>query len=120
MSEGQLGVVPTAAKERVEFVDILRGLAILFILVENMAGFSGQPEGVPSMSQPIDWLVTVFVWFFLQAKSYSILSLLFGWGAAVQMERIERKGGRSLPVCPLLWVCPHRQWSNRSRLHHIL
>ncbi|MBC8264882.1 MAG: hypothetical protein H8E47_12250, partial [Anaerolineales bacterium] len=33
---------PVQAKERIEFVDILRGFALLGVLLMNMYGFSGQ------------------------------------------------------------------------------
>ena len=40
----------------------------------------------------------MLVQFLLEAKSYSLLSLLFGWGVAVQMARAEARGARFLPL----------------------
>lgn len=88
---------PTRAEERIEFIDILRGLALLAILVENMAIWSGQPHALQAVSSPVEKVAVVVILLALQAKSYSLLSFLFGWGVAVQMQRVESQGARFGP-----------------------
>jgi len=92
------GAIPVQAKERIEFVDILRGFAVLGILVANMAGFSGQPPGLQAWSGPVDRAVVMLIRFLVTAKFYSLFSFLFGWGMAVQMARAEARGVRFVPL----------------------
>ena len=77
---------PVQAKERILFIDILRGLAMLAILVENMAIYSGRPYDLQALAEPIDRAIVVLIQFLFEAKSYSLFAFLFGWGMAVQMR----------------------------------
>ncbi len=91
---------PVRGKERIEFVDILRGFALLGVLLMNMYGFSGQTAVYrnPQAASGIDRAVVVLVRFLVEAKFYSMFSFLFGWGMAMQMTRAEAKGARFRPV----------------------
>jgi len=91
---------PVRGKERIEFVDILRGFALLGVLLMNMYGFSGQMAGYtnPLPLPLVDRAVVVLVRFLVEAKFYSMFSFLFGWGMAMQMTRAETGGTRFLPV----------------------
>ena len=89
---------PTAPGERIEVLDILRGFALFGVLAVNMLFFANPfllyfAESQP-WSHPIDhgaeWLIS----FFCTGKFYSLFSLLFGFGMAVQMSRVEARGGR--------------------------
>ncbi len=95
-----LRATPVQAKERIEFVDILRGFALLGVLLMNMYGFSGQGDvyQAPQTASGIDRAVVVLVRFLVEAKFYSMFSFLFGWGMAIQMMRAEAKGAKFLPV----------------------
>ncbi|WP_187107853.1 DUF418 domain-containing protein [Sphingomonas xanthus] len=88
---------PIPTDERSALLDSLRGYALLGILVANMMVFSGWiflPEatrtglplaGFDSASELlIEWLVV--------GKFYSIFSLLFGIGFAIQIGRFEARG----------------------------
>jgi uncharacterized protein len=88
---------PVMAGERIPFVDVLRGMAMLFILVENLAIYSGQRWDPALLTQPAERATLVAILFLLQAKSYSLLAFLFGWGVAVQQERIESRDGPFVP-----------------------
>lgn len=87
---------PIAAAERVELIDIVRGLALFGILAANMRGFAG-PAGAyfdPSIfwgSMP-DRIAQAFIDTFIQGKFVTIFAFLFGVGFAVQLERGEAKG----------------------------
>jgi uncharacterized protein len=90
--------VPVQAGERIEVVDILRGFAILGILVGNMASYSGLARDPLGYSEAIDRAILVLTRFFVEAKFYSLFSFLFGWGMAVQMARAETRGVRFVPL----------------------
>ena len=90
---------PVRADERIEFVDILRGLAIFGILVENMEIFSVLPSALDQLpSQPGDLLIKTLRLFLVDGKFFTMLSFLFGWGMTVQMARTEARGGRFVPL----------------------
>jgi uncharacterized protein len=88
--------VPVAAGERVAMIDALRGFALFGILLANLMGFvvGPAPESMrlvhfgASLSGPVEfgleWLVV--------GKFYSLFSLLFGIGFAIQLERLEARG----------------------------
>jgi uncharacterized protein len=80
-------VGPVQPHERIEFVDILRGLALLGILVENLFSYSGQAYRLEAYADPLQRAAVAAVKFLLEAKSYSLLAFLFGWGTAVLMRR---------------------------------
>jgi uncharacterized protein len=91
---------PVSSAERIDFVDILRGFAVLGILIVNMFGFSGAQSGAFNLGWPglLDRLVILLSEFFIRAKFYSLFSFLFGWGMALQFSRARSKGIRFLPV----------------------
>ena len=82
--------VPTLPGERIVTLDIIRGFALLGILVVNMAGFSGtfeQPMTLPN--QVAAFIVNVF----FSGKFNSLFSLLFALGFTIQLERLEQRVG---------------------------
>src|SRR6266850_78192 len=93
MPENQL--TPISLPERIEIVDVLRGLAVCGILIGNMQWFSGygmMPPAIASQSPFADQLAHFLVHFFVEGKFYSIFSFLFGFGFALQIERAEERG----------------------------
>ena len=84
---------PLAAVEREHAVDVLRGLALLGIVVVNMEFYaqpilSGWQESTGGIDGAARWLsIAVF-----QAKSYLVFSLLFGYGLGVQLARSAATG----------------------------
>jgi uncharacterized protein len=88
---------PVPPAERVELLDALRGFALLGILVINLAAFSGWPfisaahqAALPTaaVDHQVHFLSTLLV----EGKFYSLFSLLFGIGFAVQMLRAQERG----------------------------
>lgn len=87
-------LAPIAVAERIEAMDILRGFALLGILLMNLEGFvgpvmasgSGLDPALTGMDRTVDLLVYVLV----QGKFYTLFSLLFGMGFAVMSERAEQ------------------------------
>ena len=89
---------PVQPSERIPFVDVLRGLALLGILVENMAIYAGYTYDLQTLTDPLGRLVALLVQFLLEAKSYSLLSLLFGWGVAAAAQRARVRAARFVPL----------------------
>lgn len=90
---------PVLGQERIEAIDILRGVAILGILVVNMGLFS-LPEGLPAHQlwpNAVDGTAERLILFFAQEKFKTLFSFLFGLGLAVQMMRADARGARFLP-----------------------
>ena len=89
-------LAPIAVAERIEAMDVLRGFALLGILLMNLEGFvgpvmasgTGLDPKLTGMDRTIDLLVYVLV----QGKFYTLFSLLFGMGFAVMSQRAEQAG----------------------------
>ncbi len=89
---------PVSAGERIETLDLLRGFALLGILVVNVPLF-GWPiyqllTGVHVWASRADAMVDWAVRFLVQGKFYLLFSFLFGLGAAIQWERAQARGRR--------------------------
>ncbi|MFZ5655901.1 MAG: DUF418 domain-containing protein [Pseudomonadota bacterium] len=87
---------PVAPGERIQAMDVLRGFALLGILlmnIEAMAGplFAGM-TGTDLSLQGADRGVDALIYILVQGKFYTLFSLLFGMGFAVMMERAARAG----------------------------
>src|SRR5215210_298609 len=107
MSESQIS--PISSQERIEILDVLRGLAVCGILIGNMQWFSGygmMPEALAGQAPFADRLTHFLVHFFVEGKFYSIFSFLFGFGFALQIARAEERGDRkaSLFKRRLFWL----------------
>lgn len=107
MSEDQ--IQPISAKERIEILDVLRGLAVGGILIGNMQWFSGYGMVPPILEQQaplIDQVTHFLVHFFVEGKFYSIFSFLFGFGFALQIARARERGDTNASVFKrrLFWL----------------
>ena len=93
---------PVGSSERIETVDILRGFAIFGIFAVNMAAFSSPMMLIhvypDYFSGRLDRLVETLIVFLAQGKFYTLFSFLFGLGLALQMSRVEGRGGRFAPL----------------------
>lgn len=101
----EASLAPTAARERYGFLDVLRGVAILGILPENipLMGLPTTLADVPHVVTSAGWrepLAFHLTRFFGDYKFLSIFSLLFGVGLALPFERCRatRRGFRGLYV----------------------
>jgi uncharacterized protein len=89
---------PVTAAERVETIDILRGLALFGILAANIRGFAG--PAITSFLPDLFWLAMhdrlaqAFIDTFIQGKFITIFAFLFGVGFAVQLDRANERGVR--------------------------
>lgn len=88
-------IAPVSLAERIEVVDVLRGLAIGGILIGNMQWFSGygmMPPEMAAQAPAWDQVVHFLVHLFIEGKFYSIFSFLFGFGFALQIARAAERG----------------------------
>ncbi|HEV2669468.1 MAG TPA: DUF418 domain-containing protein, partial [Gemmatimonadales bacterium] len=91
---------PVLGQERIEALDILRGVAILGILIVNMGLFSSPEDpsthqlGVSAVDRIVAWLIL----FLAQEKFKALFSFLFGLGLAVQLLRAEARVARFVPL----------------------
>lgn len=88
---------PIVQNERADILDILRGLALLGVILDNLFGFSGwgfltqqQREALPTW--PVDAILGTIELSFINGKFYSLFSLLFGIGFSIILIRNEQKG----------------------------
>ncbi|RYG05640.1 MAG: DUF418 domain-containing protein [Chitinophagaceae bacterium] len=95
-------IQPTAGSERHLLLDVLRGFALLGVLLANMASHSGyfflsQTTQQAFTTATADHYSSWFEHFLIDGKFYSLFSLLFGIGFALQMQRSEKSGTKFLP-----------------------
>ncbi|MGF2411098.1 MAG: DUF418 domain-containing protein [Ferruginibacter sp.] len=96
-------LAPVKTSEREIFMDVLRGFAVLGIFIANLgSGFAWYSERDhltgPMLLPGWDHKMTYLHQMFIEGKFYSIFSLLFGWGIALQVKRGLDKGTDALPT----------------------
>jgi len=96
-------LAPVQAHEREKFMDVLRGFAILGIFIANLgSGFAYYNESAhltgPYLLPSLDHKTMMVHHMFIEGKFYSIFSLLFGWGIALQIKRGLAKGIDAVPT----------------------
>ncbi len=92
---------PTDPGRRIHTIDVLRGFALLGILLVNMELFSHPVQTVVLPVEYFAWADRAAAWlvrFVAEGKFYSLFSLLFGLGFALQMARADEKRVRFLPI----------------------
>lgn len=101
------------ARNRIECLDLIRGLAVMGIVLANLDSFGGWPleHQWPTVNGPLDaesnaaWL---FNYLFVDGKLRGLFSLLFGAGMVIFLERARARAGGgsaiSLQVRRLFWL----------------
>ncbi len=89
--------------DRIMSIDILRGVALFGVLMVNLLTWfraSGFSQFLPShpTGSSFDRLLDTFVSYALEMKAFSLFSLLFGVGLAIQFDRLSNRGR------PLYWL----------------
>jgi uncharacterized protein len=92
-----MSIEPKKSSDRIQYLDILRGIAILFIFLANIYVFSGwyfmDSEVQNSFSGGVaNKAIKAFTAIFVDGKWYSIFSILFGIGFVIQYENAKKKG----------------------------
>lgn len=83
---------PTGRAPRLDALDILRGLAILGMIVVHFHQRLGRE--VTGAEDLIAWAV----WVLIEQKSWGTFALLFGVGFAVLLRRLEARGDPVVPI----------------------
>ena len=87
---------PINPSNRIIYLDVLRGMAILFIFIANIYSFSGWyaiPDEIKSTMSgaTLNSIVKQLTAVFIDGKWYSVFSILFGIGFVIQYENTKRK-----------------------------
>ena len=100
------GSGPVTESDRITSLDLLRGVAVLVIVLMNAVSF--KLGSVPYLNLSaggsetwLDWTIGVFGEIFVDQKFMGIFSLLFGAGILLFIDRAERREAR--PVLLNLW-----------------
>ena len=88
---------PIMDSERADVLDALRGFALLGIFISHVPDFSGHSFMTPLEQAALDRFglddaAALLQDFLIRGKFYSLFSLLFGIGFAVQLESAARRG----------------------------
>lgn len=89
---------PTAAAERFEVLDVLRGFALFGVFLMNMVGFCGagvmatQGQLASLSTASLDDLVYELSFWLFGDKANSLFAFLFGLGFYLQLQRAEARG----------------------------
>lgn len=92
--------LPVPPQERIEAMDVLRGFALLGILLMNVLFFCAPSQDTfmrPWREASHPWLLGGVFWL-VQGKFYCLFSFLFGVGFTVQTARLEARGARAVPI----------------------
>jgi len=94
---------PVLQNERTDILDVLRGFALVGVLLDNVFGFSGwsfltQQHREALATWPADGIIGLSELTFINGKFYSLLSLLFGIGFSIILIRNELKGINPLKI----------------------
>jgi uncharacterized protein len=84
---------PVAAAERLEIVDVLRGFALLGILLVNITAFKspGAPPVLGYTGSLLDELAVFGLLVLVESKFFTLFSFLFGLGFAIQLLRAQQR-----------------------------
>lgn len=96
------GFGPVAAGERIQAMDVLRGLALLGIALMNVEFFNrplsdlgaGMPADLHGADLWASWIIHTFV----RGKFWTMFSILFGMGFAVMLLRARQSGRAFVPT----------------------
>jgi len=97
-SRATAAAAPVSGPDRIDVLDVIRGVAVFGILLMNIVPLSGalmfNLEGDPSAlpGARFDRSAEFLLEFVAHAKFYSLFSLLFGVGFAMFLERADARG----------------------------
>ena len=102
---------PVTSKERIVSIDVLRGVAVLGILLMNIVSFSMVTTAyeMPTVYNDMagaDWWTWLTLHYLADTKFMSIFSILFGAGVCIFMERAKAKGHSAwkLQTSRMFWL----------------
>ncbi len=104
-------VAPVSAARRINYLDELRGFALLGILIMNIQDFSMVEASYfnPTAQEPAEGLnlfTYLYTHFFADMKMMTLFSMLFGAGMLLFVEKAREKRGKSIGLHyrRMLWL----------------
>jgi uncharacterized protein len=91
---------PVTESERIHIIDVVRGVAVMGILLMNIGSFAGpwemywNPLSVGG-HRTLNLAACVIRWVFFEDKVRALFSMLFGAGAILFTKRADRRGSRN-------------------------
>jgi uncharacterized protein len=107
------GYTPTAAFERIRTLDVVRGTALLGILLMNILTFGMPLKAYANLNlwggrDGLDLWTFVVQWIFFEGKMRALFSMMFGAGIAIFLQRAiareDRAGAADLFVRRMSWL----------------
>jgi uncharacterized protein len=86
---------PVTTASRIVEIDIIRGFALFGVLLVNMYGFGADSI---AWNSPTDQLAFSITRIFFESKMWTLFSILFGFGFAVQLQSAQARGFPILPT----------------------
>lgn len=86
--------LPIEQKDRAIIVDVIRGFALIGVLIANFTSYVDQQTPEPilnSISSSLDRFLMTFNSVFLEWKFMTLFSVLFGYGFGLILESLEKK-----------------------------
>jgi len=86
--------LPIEQKDRAIIVDVIRGFALIGVLIANFTSYVDQQTPEPilnSISSSLDRFLMSFNSVFLEWKFMTLFSILFGYGFGLILESLEKK-----------------------------
>jgi uncharacterized protein len=89
---------PVSATERVQLMDVLRGVALFGVFLVNFIAFAGAPimateqQLLSLPTAPLDFTLADVLWWLFVDKANTVFAFLFGLGFALQLQRLEGRG----------------------------
>jgi len=86
--------LPIEQKDRAIIVDVIRGFALIGVLIANFTSYVDQQTPEPilnSISSSFDRFLMTFNSVFLEWKFMTLFSILFGYGFGLILESLEKK-----------------------------
>jgi len=99
---------PIQQSERAILVDIVRGFALVGVLMANFTGYAYEnlPSGIfNAVSSPLDKALNDFNAIFFEWKFFAMFSVLFGYGFGLILLSLEKKG-----VNPVAYFARRMGW----------
>src|SRR5688500_1418443 len=87
---------PVSPNARIDSIDVLRGIAILGVLIAYVVWNLGSPP--PETYGRADQVLNFVLATFLNTKAYTLLAFLFGLGFSIQLTRAKERGVDIVPI----------------------
>ena len=88
-------IEPLAPQERIVEVDVVRGFALFGVLLVNMYGFGADSI---TWTSTADRTASAMTHVLFEDKSWTLFAMFFGFGFALQLERLRARGRSVVPI----------------------